>query len=159
MTRLGAGVRARVAGLRRADTGAAVVEFVGLAVVLLVPLVYLVVVLGRVQAGAYAVEAAARSAARVYAGAASQEQAAGQARAAVTLALGDHGFAADPDDVTQVTCEATPCLQPEARVRVRVRVEVSLPGVPAPLAAVVPVQVPVEAESVAVVDRLVPVQP
>ena len=155
-------VRARLgARLRhvRGDDGSAIVEFIGLAVVLLVPLVYLVVVLGRVQAGAFAVEGAARSAARVYAGASSQEAAAGQARAAVLLALGDLGFPADPDAVTQVTCSADPCLQPEALVRVRVRLDVALPGMPALLAEVVPARVPVEAESVAVVDRLAAVAP
>ncbi|SDQ08436.1 pilus assembly protein [Quadrisphaera sp. DSM 44207] len=156
MTRARSRAVAALVRLRGDDTGGAVVEFVGLAVVLLLPLVYLVVVLGEVQAGAYAVEAAARSAARAYTGAASPEQSAGAARAAVSLALSDHGFAVDPDAVTQVSCEASPCLSPEARVSVRVHLDVDLPGVPALLAGVAPVQVPVEAESVAVVDRFVP---
>lgn len=137
----------------RGDGGSALVESTVLAVLLLVPLVYLVVVLGRLQAGAFAVEAAARSAARSYAAAPTEALAADRARAAVRLALDDQGFEVDPDAVTQVTCEAAPCLQPEARISVRVSVDVTLPGVPAGVDAVVPLSVAVEAESVAVVDR------
>ena len=61
------------------DSGNAVVEFLGLAVTLLVPLVYLVLVLGRLQAGTFAADAASRDAARAYAGA--QTADAGAARA------------------------------------------------------------------------------
>ena len=41
-------------------------EFLGVSLVLLVPLVYLVLVLGRIEAATFAVEGAAREAARVY---------------------------------------------------------------------------------------------
>jgi hypothetical protein len=142
-------------GHRRAagDEGSAVIEFVALAVLLLVPLVYLVVVLGRVQAGAFAAQAGAVSAARVYAGAPQEPVGAQRARAAVLLALRDQGFTASPDEVTSIGCERSPCLQPQARVTVRVHLDVDLPGVPGLLRRVVPVRVPVEATSVAVVDR------
>jgi hypothetical protein len=152
VTRLRRGAPA-LRGTVRADAGSAVVEFITLGVLMLVPLVYLVVVLGRLQAGAFAVQAAAGSAARAYATAPQQSVGAARARDAVVLALGDQGFDVAPDAVTTVTCERDPCLQPQARVAVRVRLEVVLPGVPALLDRVVPVQVPVEAESVAVVDR------
>jgi Flp pilus assembly protein TadG len=148
------GARRLRSRLGREDTGSAVVEFVTLGVLLLVPVVYLVVALGRVQAGAFAVEGAAREAARAFTAADDEELGAQRAQAAVALALQDQGFRdADPDDAMVVECELDPCLQSEARVTVRVSLEVVLPGVPRFVDAVVPVRVPVRAEAVAVVDR------
>lgn len=145
----------RLAALRQhGDRGSAVVEFVTLGVLLLVPVVYLVVTLGRVQAGAFAVEGAAREAARAYSSAPDEETGATRARAGVLLALRDQGFEdVDPAEALTVLCEAEPCLQPEARVTTTVEVEVVLPGVPAFVDAVVPTRVPVRAQAVAVVDR------
>ncbi len=51
---------ARRVRLSRRDRGRAVVEFVFLGVLLLVPLIYLVMVIGRIQAAAFAVSTAAR---------------------------------------------------------------------------------------------------
>ena len=65
-------LRARLGGLAdRAcsggdDAGNAIVEFLGAALLLLVPLVYLVLVLGRLQAATFATAGAAREAARAY---------------------------------------------------------------------------------------------
>ena len=68
--RLVASLRSRVRRLGNAGPGAqagsAIVEFVFLAVLMLVPLFYLVMVLARLQAGAYAVSAASREAGRAY---------------------------------------------------------------------------------------------
>ena len=52
-----------------------------------------------------------------------------------------------------VTCEAQPCLTPEAAVTVVVEVDVVLPGVPAFVDGLIPTRVPVRADAVAVVDR------
>ena len=49
-----------------AEDGSALVEFVFLAVLMLVPIVYLIVALGRIQAGALAVEQGAREAGRAF---------------------------------------------------------------------------------------------
>ncbi|MFP5333879.1 MAG: pilus assembly protein [Actinomycetes bacterium] len=143
--------------LRRAsagDAGSAVVEFVTLGVLLLVPVVYLVITLGRVQAGVFAAEGAAREAARAFTAAEDEGAGAHRARAAVLLAFHDQGFRdADPARSLVVDCEEDPCLQPEARVRVEVTLDVVLPGVPRFVDAVVPTRVPVSAEALAVVDR------
>lgn len=140
--------------LRGRDDGSAVVEFVSLGVLLLVPVLYLVVTLGRVQAGAFAAEGAAREAARAFTAADDEASGAAHARAAVGLAFADQGFRdVDPGRALTVDCEASPCLQAEARVRVRVRHEVVLPGVPRFVDAVVPTRVPVQADAVSVVDR------
>ncbi len=143
----------RVRG-RQADGGSAVVEFVTLGVLLLVPVVYLVLVLGRLQAAAFTAEGAAREAARVFVAAPDDETAARHAEAAVRLALADQGFDdQEPGQAAVVRCDTTPCLQPESAVRVTVTVDVVLPGVPAFVDAAVPARVPVRAEALAVVDR------
>lgn len=135
------------------DTGSAVVEFVTVGVLLLVPILYLVVTLGRIQAAAFATEAAARGAARALTVA--DDEAAGQAAAAavVTYALSDQGFEVDPDRATAVECPVTGCLTPGGSVVVRVEVAVTLPGVPGFLAGALPVAVPVSATQVATVDQ------
>lgn len=149
-----AGVRRRVRGLRRdAERGSAVVEFVGLGVLLLVPVVYLVIAVAQLQAGAFGAEAGAREAARVLASASSTASAArADAEAVVALALEDQGVDAASARL-EVRCDADPCGAGGSLVRTTVRLEVVLPGVPAPLAAVVPARVPVEATGAAAGDR------
>lgn len=143
----------RVRGEGR-DGGSAVVEFVTLGVLLLIPVVYLVLVLGRLQAAAFTAEGAAREASRVFAAAPDDETGARHAQAAVRLALNDQGFDdVDASRAAVVECGRTPCVQPESVIRVTVTVDVVLPGVPAFVDAVVPAHVPVRADAVAVVDR------
>ncbi|HZI95997.1 MAG TPA: peptidase T4 [Actinomycetales bacterium] len=140
--------------LRGRDDGSAVVEFVTLGVLLLVPVVYLVLTLGRIQAAAFAAEGAAREAGRAFVTAPDETSAAQRVRAAVLLAARDQGFdEVDPADAVDIQCSTVPCLQPESRVVVRVEIEAVLPGVPAFIDAVVPTRVTVSAESVAVVGR------
>jgi hypothetical protein len=149
-----AALRRQVQNAKTGDVGSAVVEFVTLGVLLLVPVIYLVITLGRVQAAAFAAEGAAREAARVFVAADEEAQGAAHAVTVVRIALHDQGFDdVDPSRAIEVECESQPCLQAENRVRVTVTVDVVLPGVPAFVNAVVPTRVPVSAESVAVVDR------
>lgn len=140
--------------VRAGDAGSAVVEFVTLGVLLLVPVVYLVLVLGRVQAAAFAAEAGAREAARALT--TSDDEATGRERAgaAVALALRDQAFEPSPHgEELLIACEASPCLTPGAHVHTTVTVEVQLPAVPAFVTRVVPSVVTVDAAAVAVVDR------
>lgn len=139
---------------RAGDEGSAVVEFVTLGVLLLVPVVYLVMTLGRIQAAAFAAEGAAREAGRVFVTADDEASGSARARAVVVLAAHDQGFDdIDPDAAITIECSASPCLTPESRVLVRVEIVAVLPGVPAFVDAVVPTRVPVRAHSVTVVDR------
>ena len=80
-----------------ADGGSAIVEFVFVAVVIMVPLVYLIASVATVQRTQLAVTQAARDAGRAFA--TSDTPAAGEERvdAAVRLALHDQGL---PDDAT-----------------------------------------------------------
>ncbi|RZS90065.1 hypothetical protein EV189_1848 [Motilibacter rhizosphaerae] len=109
------------------DDGSATIEVFGLALLLLVPLVWVLVAASTVQSTAYAVAAAARDASRAYVttpgGAPSEAEA--RARAAAAVALGDFGV--DPDDV-EVTADGT--LDPGAYVTVRLQTTVRLPFLP-----------------------------
>lgn len=132
------------------ERGSAVVEFVVLAVVLLVPLVYLVMTLARLEAAAYAVSAAAREAGRAFVTAADSASGRTRAMAAADLAFADQGFSGGR---VTLRCAEDPCLQPEATVEVVSRVVVPLPLVPAFAREVVPLEVPVSSRYVVVVDR------
>jgi hypothetical protein len=56
------------------ESGNAIVEFLAVTVLLLVPLLYLVLVLARLQAATFAADSAAREAGRVYAQAATPDE-------------------------------------------------------------------------------------
>lgn len=137
------------------EEGSAIVEFLGVAVLLLVPVVYLVLVLGQLQSATFAVEGAARHAARAIVVAEDEATGLGHAEAAVELALRDQGLPpAPPGDALTVVC-GNPCLEPGGSVTVTVAVDVVLPGVPAWLDGAVPLHVPVSATHTAAVDSFV----
>jgi Flp pilus assembly protein TadG len=135
------------------DEGSALVEFVFLAVLMLVPIVYLVVALGRIQAGALAVEQGAREAGRAFVTAPDEASAGARARAAAALAYGDQGFGGPAPGELTISCSARPCLTAGARVRVSGSLTVVLPGVPRFLVHAVPLEVRLRAIHVATVDR------
>lgn len=97
-------LRARLRACRaRDETGSALVEFVWLGVMLLVPIVWILLSVFEVQRGAFAVSAAARAAGRAYALA--PDDATGQARATAVArhTLRDQGGESMPVHV-EVTC-------------------------------------------------------
>ncbi|MHA7181098.1 hypothetical protein ACX80J_13370 [Arthrobacter sp. MDB2-24] len=110
------------------EDGNAVVEFVFLGVVLLVPVVYLVLTVGQLQGGSFAVVGAADQAAKVYVDAPTPQAADSRARQAVRIALADFGFGEDQAAV-DIACSEE-CLAPGSTVTVVVRLEVPLPLVP-----------------------------
>jgi hypothetical protein len=137
----------------RGDRGSAAVEFVSIGVLLLVPLVYLALATGRVQAGTLAADAGARAAARAMTAADTESQ--GRARAAVAagLALTDQGFE-QQDGALAVRCDVpSDCLRPGNAVEAGLSVTVRLPGVPGFVDRVVPVRVTVRSRAVAAVDE------
>jgi hypothetical protein len=133
------------------QAGSAIVEFVFLAVVMIFPLFYLVMVLARVQAGAYAVSAASREAGRAYVTAQVPAQAPSRAQSAAGLAFADQGFSRDGK--IEISCDGLPCLRPEGRVRITATIAVRMPLIPDFFSGIVPVQLPVSATPVATVDR------
>ena len=139
--------------LLRGDDGTAVVEFCLLAVLMLVPVVYLVLALGRIQAGAFAAQGAAREAGRAFVTADDEGSARLRADAAAAIAFADQGFD-DPAVVgIDVSCAGSPCLAADQRVLIHSRVLVVLPGVPRLLDRVIPARVEVTARHVSTVDR------
>lgn len=135
------------------ERGSAVVEFIGVTVVLLIPLVYLVLTLGRVQAAMFAAEAAARESGRIVSQAEDLDDGIALARSAVELAFSDQGVAVDGDDVLRLSCAEEPCLSRGAQIHVQVDATVRLPLLPDFLDGVVPLEIPVRAEHLAVVPE------
>jgi hypothetical protein len=130
------------------DAGTALVEFFYLAVVLLVPLVYVVVSASRVQAAAYGLTTAVREAGRAYATAPAGADRHARAQVAARIALEDSGLADVPVTVSPAPGGAA------RSVQVRVRYAVPLPGVPRLLGDGL-VHVPVEASHVQRLDPYV----
>jgi Flp pilus assembly protein TadG len=133
-----------IARLRRirdeADGGNAILEFIFVAIVMLVPLVYLIASVAAVQRTQLAVSDAARNAGRAFATSATTGEATVRARAAVRLALSDQGL---PDDAdvrfvpAGASCASPPVapqLAPGAVFTVCVSRRVALPGIPSVLA-------------------------
>jgi hypothetical protein len=117
--------------LGRGDAGSALLEFVVLAVLLMIPLAYLVLIAARVEGAAFGVTTAARDAGRAYA--TSGSDALGRVRAllAAQLALAADGVRLPAGDV-RISCG--PCTYaPGSPVSVTVSYRVPLPGLPAAL--------------------------
>lgn len=154
--RMGTWVRGRLGGK---DRGSAVVEFLGVSLVLLVPVVYLILTLSQIQAASFAAEGAAREAGRMIAQADSYEEGLAAASFATELSFADQGISVEGAQALQVTCQTDPCLSPGAHVHVQVRSDVALPGVPAFLSGVVPAGTSVQAEAMTAVPRYREVAP
>ena len=132
----------------RGDDGNAMLEFTYLAVLLMIPLVYILTTTFQVQRAAFGVTEAARQAGRAYATA--EDDASGRARAeaAARLALRDQGV--ELDGVPSI--RTTDGLAPGSTVTVEVLHRVELPLVGGLFEGVVPPNIPVRASHVAVVD-------
>jgi Flp pilus assembly protein TadG len=110
----------------RRDSGSATVEFVYLAVLLMVPLVYIVLAAFQLQRAAFAVAEAARQAGRAYVTAAGAEDGAERALFAANLAVTDQGLPdLSPADLGVVAPQGF-CAGGEVTVTVRRAVELPL---------------------------------
>lgn len=110
------------------EEGSALVEFIFLGLVLLVPVVYLIVTAGQVQGAAFAAVGAAEAAARVYVDAEDPVSGEQRARAAAELAFTDFGF--EPEEMLlDISCSAE-CLAAGSTVTALVRFDVPLPLAP-----------------------------
>lgn len=110
----------------RSEKGNAPVEFVVLAVVLLIPTLYLVLTLGAVQSAVLAADVVARDAARIHA--IEPEPATARARqdAHMRLVLEDYGIRSA--GAVEIVCSQDPCATPGGTVRATVRIPVPVPG-------------------------------
>ncbi|MGN6607936.1 MAG: TadE/TadG family type IV pilus assembly protein, partial [Jatrophihabitans sp.] len=118
------------------DDGNAILEFVFVAVIVMVPLIYVIVAVATVQRSQLAVTQAAREAGRAFATGSSPADAAARVRAAVRLALTDQGFGDDadlrfvPPSAPCTAAGVTPRLAAGAEYAVCVSRRSELPGVP-----------------------------
>ncbi|TDE97671.1 pilus assembly protein [Occultella glacieicola] len=145
-------MRSRLERSGEAERGSAVVEFLGVSLVLLVPIVYLIITLGRIEAAGFAAEGAARDAGRLISDAETMEEGLALATLAVELAFADQGITVDGDRILTVTCAEDPCLTPGSFIHLRIDTTVSLPGAPAFMADALPMEVAIEAEAMTAVD-------
>jgi len=119
-----------------AEDGSAIIEFVFISIVIMVPFVYLVVAVATVQHRSLAVTAAAQSAGRAFATADTSEHGLARARAAARLALEDQGIKQAPqlefhDGASGCSGPlVAPQLTQGAVFTVCVRQSFPLPGVP-----------------------------
>ena len=115
---------------RRDESGTAIIEFVWLAIILLVPLLYVVLAAFDAQRAAYAASATARSAGRAFVTAPDQASGYARAREAVRLAYADQRLDSAPS--VTISCRPAPhdCLTPGSVVRAEVHSAVAFPLVP-----------------------------
>lgn len=151
-------VRSRVGAARQthdgSDSGSALIEFLGAALILLIPTLYLVVTLGRVQAATFASEGAAKEAGRALSLAENVADGSRRAEAAVGLALADQGFTSvDPFGALTVSCSTAVCLEPGSDVVTTVRIDVTFPGLGGGQDSWLPLSIPVSARAVTPVDE------
>ncbi len=130
-------LRARLVTRLAADDGNAMIEFVFLGIIMLVPLVYLVLAASYVQRNIYGVTEAAREAGRAYATADDSASGLARARYAAQLAMQDQrtasdivlGWAPTGAGCTGASTEP-PALTPGAVFAVCVTRHLTVPGVP-----------------------------
>lgn len=115
---------------RRTEDGTALIEFVWLTVLLLVPLLYIVLAVFDVQRAAFAASTAARSASRAFITSPDRVSAQHRARTAARLAFEDQGV--ESDFALHLECRPTPhsCHAAGSSVIVEVRARAVLPLMP-----------------------------
>lgn len=128
------------------ERGSAVVEFSWLAILLMVPLLYIVLAVFEVQRSAFAVSSAARAAGRAFTQAPTEADAMDRAAQATALAFRDQHLQPDRASL-RVSCAPDPsnCLAPGAVVTVAVTRQVPFPLLPSVLGGQRP-SIRVEAE-------------
>jgi Flp pilus assembly protein TadG len=110
------------------DDGNAMVEFVYLSLLLMIPLFYALLAVFQIQGAAFAVTEASRQAGRAFVRADTVDEGKARAEKAVQLALKDQGVSATVEP--QFACPPDQCdLSPGQRVETTVSYTVSLPFV------------------------------
>jgi len=135
----------------RDECGSAIVEFIVVMLLAVLPVGYLVTAVMRVQAASYAASQAVREAGRAFVQSDSIQQARTQARAAARLAFADQGFELPPSAVT-FTCSQAQCLSPSGTVTVSLNWSVPLPLLPSSMHEDVPASIRIHADHLATVD-------
>ena len=112
-------------GTRSSERGNAIVEFVGVMAVLVVPAVIALLAVSALLMGQSALTAAARESARSFVRADTTVQAHGRAQTFAQQALDSRGV--DSAAIVSVSCSARPCLTPGATVTITVEADIEVP--------------------------------
>lgn len=124
----------RLRDRRDDESGTALIEFIWLGLLLLVPLVYILLTVFDAQRGAFGSSAASRAAGRAFVLAPNQNEAYERAEQAFEIALQDQGI--DPANADyEISCDPRPdqCLSAGSTITVEVVVQQPLPLVPSML--------------------------
>lgn len=118
-------------GLERAsrERGSAVIEFIVIGVLVMIPLAYISMCVMRVQAASVASSLAVREAGRAFVSADTVAEAQTRAMVAARLALADQGFDL-PANSLSFRCSTGRCLDPQTSVHVQLEWSVDLPWMP-----------------------------
>lgn len=119
----------------RDDEGSATLEFATAGLLLLLPLVALIVVLGAIQSGAFAAQAAAAQAARIVSTGGAADAIRSSAATAIAFALADYGFEPEAASVVIACAPVSPCPSRGGLVTVTIELRVPIPMVPGLLGA------------------------
>jgi Flp pilus assembly protein TadG len=111
------------------EEGSATVEFVLLAALLLIPVIYFLMLTSQIQSAAYASVAAADQAAKAVVTAPDEASGTGRADAIVALTLRDYGLDSGMAQ-SRVSCSGPRCLEPGSSVSVEVSIRVPVPLLP-----------------------------
>lgn len=139
----------------RNDGGSAALEFITVGLILLVPLVYLITVLGLIQQQTLGVEAAARHTARAISQAEDVAAAAGDSERVLAAIIDEYDL--EPGSVeASLTCAPSgiPCPSAGAILTVTITTRVALPLVPPVLGLDESTAIPIEATAVQKISRL-----
>lgn len=112
----------------QAERGSASVEFVGLSVVLLIPLIYLVIFLSLVQSATFAADSAARQVSRVYSVQPDEALRNELTAAILQNTANDYGVAINSNSLS-ISCSTPTCPTAGAFLTVEVKIGVNLPGI------------------------------
>jgi Flp pilus assembly protein TadG len=137
------------------ERGSAALEFILVGLLMLVPLVYLIVVLGSLQGQALGAEAGARHIARAIATADDADDADRSADRVLAAVVAEYGLDADAVELSLVCRPAgAECPTAGATIVVTLRTTVTLPLVPPVLGLDRVARIPVEATAVQKVSRV-----
>jgi hypothetical protein len=149
--------RAKEAFATREDDGNAILEFVMLTAVFLIPLTYLIIAVFQVQGAAYGVTEAARESGHAFVQADSLDVAKAQSCAAASIALADQSTHFDDcASQLQISCVSDePCttqLTPGTMIRTHLDMAVTLPFLPSSVLGI-PLTITVSATHDEIVDQ------
>ncbi|WP_250505344.1 hypothetical protein [Bowdeniella massiliensis] len=112
------------------ESGSSVIEFVSIALILLIPTLYLFATLFTIQSASFAAEGIARESARIMSEA--RDEGAARNYAAGVAAIAAHDLNVPSENIhLDISCSTPSCLDAEADIDVSVTIEQPLPLIPA----------------------------